>query len=396
MVSNKLTFVFVIILLLSINQYNVKSSNVERDYWPNDGWLSLSYEEANINESRIEEMFNYIDIHEYAIDSVLAVKNGYLVIEEYLKSNYGPNDLHPIYSITKSVMSSLIGIAIDEGYIIGTDQKILDYFDGISVLNKADKENITIEHLLTHTSGINWSEWDVPYGSPENTYGQLTDSENWVEFILNQTLVHEPGTVHEYSTGDSHLLSAILYEATGQRTRDYAEEKLFTPLGISDNIWFLDSQGIHFGGSGLELTSPSLAKFGYLYLNNGTWNGTQIVPKEWVKNSTINSVEVDSWARYGYQWWVYPEVNSYLALGYAGQRIWINQELDLVIVFTSSLSTGAWPSFVTLAANFIMKAVEEGYDPISETSFPTVSLIFPAMILMISVELNRRKKQRKN
>ena len=388
LISKKFTLVFAIILLLSISQYNVRSNNVDRDYWPTDGWLSLSFEEANINETRIEQMFNYIDINNYAIDSVLVAKSGYLIVEEYLRSNYGKDDFHSVFSVTKSVMSSLIGIAIDEGYINGTDQKILDYFSDVSVVNKADKENITIEHLLTHTSGIQWNEWGVPYSSPENTYGQLTDSENWVEFVLNQTLAHEPGTFHEYSSGDSHLLSAILYEATGQKTQDYAEEKLFEPLGITKNIWFIDSQGVHFGGSGLELTSQSMAKFGYLYLNNGTWNGSQIIPKEWVINSTIEYVYEENWFNYGYQWWIYPEYNSYLALGFAGQIIWINQELDLVIVFTSSLGEGEWP-IATLAVDFIMKAVEEDY--VAKTSFPAVMLMLPAMVLLISVEMFRKK-----
>jgi CubicO group peptidase (beta-lactamase class C family) len=332
-------------------------------------------------------MFEYIDENNYDIDSVLVIKDGYLLVEEYLNEDYSVTDLHSVFSVTKSVSSALIGIAIDEGYIKGVDQKILEFFENVLVLNKAEKENITIEHLLTHTSGIYWRESQLPYSSPDNSFSKLSDSPNWVEFILNETLEYEPGTVQNYNSGDSHLLSAILTNATGKSTLEYATEHLFDPLGIKKLQWQTDPQGINTGGSGLLLRPRGMAKFGFLYLNNGTWDDSQLVPKEWVINSTKNPVEIDEWASYGYQWWVYPQVNSYLALGYGGQIIWLTPEYDLEIVFTSSLFDGEWP-IATLAVDYIIKAIEEGY--VEKTPFSAASIIL-SIITISCLTLNLRK-----
>ncbi|MHA2309008.1 MAG: serine hydrolase domain-containing protein, partial [Candidatus Heimdallarchaeaceae archaeon] len=338
------TLLFVVILFsLVVSQENLVNSDLVRDYWPTNGWLTSSLREANLNQSRIDDMFEYIEGNNFDIDSILVIKEGNLTIEEYFTEDYTKTDLHSVFSVTKSVSSALIGIAIEEGYIESVDQKILDFFQDVNVLNKTNKENITIEHLLTHTSGVYWREDQLPYSSPDNSFNLMTDSPNWVEFLLNLSMENEPGTVRNYNSGDSHLLSAILTNATGTSTYLYAKEHLFDPLGIENLIWSQDPQGICFGGSGLRLRPRSMAKFGYLYLNNGTWDQEQLISKEWVLNSTKAHVVIDDWRSYGYQWYVYPQVNSYVALGYQQQIIWINPEYDLVIVFTSTISEGIWP-----------------------------------------------------
>lgn len=384
-------FFLIIFLSVAFNQQSQVKGDLERDYWPTNGWQYSSLKEANLNEARINEMFEYIEENNYDIDSVLIVKNGNLTVEEYLNELYSFDTLHSVYSVTKSIVSALIGIAIEEGHIESVDQKILDYFQDVSVLNVIDKENITVEHLLTHTSGIYWRESQVPYSSPENTFGKMTSSTNWVEFILNQTLEYEPGTVRNYNSGDSHLLSAILTNATGVSTQQYAIEHIFDPLGINRFEWQQDPQGIFFGGSGLLLNSRSMAKFGFLYLNNGTWDENQLVPKEWVINSTKDPVVIDDWASYGYQWWVYPQVNSYLALGFGQQIVWITPELDLVIVFTSSIFEGVWP-FVTLAVDFIFQAIEEGF--VEETISSFVFVILPITVIAYLILIRNRRKDK--
>ncbi len=390
MKKTTLTTCVILVSLLSLTfpQDAIRISALERNYWPTDGWLTSSLREANMNQTRIEDMFEYIEDNSFNMDSILVVKNGNLTIEEYLNEEYTASDLHSVFSITKSVSSALIGIAIDEGYIESVDQKMLDFFQDVNVLNKSNKENITIEHLLTHTSGVYWREDQLPYSSPDNTFNLMTDSPNWVEFFLNLSMENEPGTVRNYNSGDSHLLSAILTNATGTSTYLFAKEHLFNPLGIKLLVWDQDPQGIYFGGSGLRLTPRSMAKFGYLYLNKGTWDQDQLIPKEWVLNSSKAHVTWEGWASYGYQWYVYSEFNSYLAVGYQQQIIWITPEYDLVIVFTSRISEGMWP-FAVISVDYIMKAIEEGY--VEKTSFPIITIILPVIISISYIQIFRKK-----
>jgi CubicO group peptidase (beta-lactamase class C family) len=309
--------ILLFIVSLSNNQIGLTVSSLERDYWPTESWQSASFEEVGMNEERIAEMFEYIDKNNYAIDSVLIVKDGYLVVEEYL--TFSSETLHPVYSVTKSFTSTLIGIAIEEGYIESVDQKILDFLGHIDVPNIENKENITIEHLLTMTSGIAWNE-DISYYDPENTFRLLTDSSNWVEFVLNQAMEDEPGNTWKYNSGGSHLLSAIIENATGISTLGYVSTHIFSKLGFSNYCWEEDPQDIFFGGGGLQLLPKDMAKLGYLFLNNGTWNGTQIVSEEWVSQASEGKIYLSDRTNYGYQWWVFPLIDAYLALGYSNKK----------------------------------------------------------------------------
>ena len=379
------------LLSLTFPQNAIGISALERDYWPTNGWLTSSLREANMSQTRIEDMFVYIEDNNFDMDSILVVKNGNLTIEEYLNEEYTASDLHSVFSITKSVSSALIGIAIDEGYIESVDQKILDFFQDVNVLNKSNKENITIEHLLTHTSGVYWREDQLPYSSPDNSYNLMTDSPNWVEFYLNLSMENEPGTVRNYNSGDSHMLSAILTNATATSTYLFAKEHLFDPLGIKELYWHKDPQGIFFGGSSLRLTPRSMAKFGYLYLNNGTWDQEQLVPKEWVLNSTKIQVSWEGWASYGYQWYIYPQANSYIALGYQQQIIWITPSHDLVIVFTSTITEGMWP-FVILAVDYIIEAIIEGY--VEKTTLSVTFIVLSIVTISCLTNFLRTKKDK--
>ncbi len=376
------------IVSLSSNQIGLTESSLERDYWPTESWQSASFEEVEMNEERIVEMFEYIDENNYAIDSVLIVKDGYMVVEEYL-SYYSSETLHPVYSVTKSFTSTLIGRAIEEGYIESVDQKILEFLGHVDVPNIENKENITIEHLLTMTSGIAWNE-EISYYDPENTFRQLYDSSNWVEFVLNQPMEDEPGDTWKYNSGGSHLLSAIIENATGISTRDYAENQIFSKLGFSDYFWEEDPQGICFGGSGLQILPKDMAKLGYLFLNNGTWNVNQIVSEEWVSQASEGKIFLSYRTEYGYQWWVYPLIDAYLALGWAGQIICVIPQHDIVAVFTSSLNENEFP-FREIVADYIIKASEEGY---IESIAITLGSVILSLGISTVVIVSKKKQNR--
>ena len=276
-------------------------------------------------------MFDYIERENANVHSVLIIRNGYIVAEAYFHP-YRLSTRHNIYSCTKSFTSALVGIAIDEGYIDGLDHRVLDFFPEYTIANDDPrKQAMTLEHLLTMTSGLDWPESSVSYSSSSNILMQMLWRRDWVQFVLDRPMVAEPGTTFNYNTGVSHLLSAIIGEATGTSTLSFARTHLFEPLGISSVSWRSDPDGITFGGGGIWMTPRDMAKFGYLYLEGGVWDGQQVVPADWVEASV-------SAPHYGYQWWILRN-GAYAALGYRGQRIFVIPDLEMVVVFTGALSS---------------------------------------------------------
>ncbi|MHA1200370.1 MAG: serine hydrolase domain-containing protein, partial [Candidatus Heimdallarchaeaceae archaeon] len=267
------------------------------------------------------------------------------------------------------------------------NQNIMDYFVNVSIPNIELRENITIYHLLTMTSGIAWNE-EISYYDPANTFTQMKASGNWVEYVLSREQDFEPGLEYNYNSGGSHLLSAIVEEATGNTTLEYAIEHLFDPLGFENWSWLQDPQGIYFGGADLHLKPKDMAKLGFLYLNNGTWNETQIVSEQYVFHASNATITITDFTRYGYQWWVYPSVGTYFAVGWAGQIISVIPEYDIVAIFTSSLPESEWP-FIILVNNYIIKAAIEGFIPITET---TLSLVLTSTMLIVIGWIYRKKR----
>jgi CubicO group peptidase (beta-lactamase class C family) len=276
---------------------------------------------------------------------ILIIKNGYLVSnynQEYLNK-----DLHHIFSCTKSIISSLIGIARIEGYIKNVDQKVLSFFPDNKVNNLDDrKKNLTLYHLLTMTSGFEW------YDSPDDIDSvNMSLTNDWAGYVLNKPMLSEPGKEWYYNSGCSQLLSIILTKTTGVSAYDYAKKKIFDPLGITNVQWEKDPQGNSTGGWGLYLTSFDLAKIGYLYLREGKWKDKQIVPKEWVLDSTRNHFTLGTSYDnnlngfvYGFQWWIYTDLpyQAYKAWGaYETEavEIIIIPDLDLDIVLTGNISS---------------------------------------------------------
>lgn len=370
---------------------SIANYDLTRDYWPTDGWQVSTPAAQNMSKSRLDDMSAHIKDQGFAIDSILIVRNGYIVFEQYLNPVYDQDSLHRIFSCTKSILSALIGIAIDNGYIDSVDQKIFDFFPNQTIANlDSRKENLTIKHLLTMTSGLDWHELDVSYRESDNSFNQLVTSPNWVQYVLDRPMVADPGVIWNYNTGEFHLLSALLQNATGLPTGDFAINFLAAPLGIVDANWQTDPHGIQFGGSGLELTPRSMAKFGFLYLNNGTWDTQQLISKGWVALSTSSYSSVDPSTDYCYGWWRQPDLHAYCALGYAGQFIFVIPQYDLVVVFTSYDLTH-WP-YYELLGQYIYSSVEKGADPPLSIEGLMIAVVVVGFILVLGFVIVRRKR----
>jgi len=267
--------------------------------------------------------------------SVLVSVGGELVEERYFRgaSRQRPENLK---SVSKSIISLLVGIAIDHRYLAGVDQPIAGFFPRFFAATKdAQKAAITIEDLLTMRSGLETTS--------NRNYGRWVQSPNWVWHVLSRPFVDRPGGRMVYSTGSSHLLSAILTRATGMSTLAFGRQYLAMPLGIDLPAWQQDPQGIYFGGNEMQLTPPAMLKIGQLYLRSGTLDGREVVSERWVRASLNPRTRSRfSGRQYGYGWWT-RSLGGHLvqyAWGYGGQFIFVVPELDLVAVMTSTPTPG--------------------------------------------------------
>lgn len=389
MVKKSALTVCILMMLCTISLGTISaSSSTIQDYWPTEEWRLSSPEEQGMNSTILNMTTDYLEIDDTVFHSLLVIRNGYIVFEEYF-GQYHKNRRHIIYSCTKSVSSTLIGIALDQGYIESLDEFILDYFPDKNITNwDSRKDLITIEHLLTMTSGLEWSE-----GGGDDDYFSMGFSDDWVEYVLNQPMIGDPGEQFEYCTGGSHLLSAILNVSTEQTTLSFAEENLFGPIGIGEVYWPTDPQGINNGGSDLGLTPRDMARFGYLFLNNGTWDGEQIVPVEWVTEATSSKVNPYADTGYGYQWWTTPSVNVYSARGFAGQFIVVIPEYDLVVVCTAN-DQNTMPSLNYIITNYVIPSIDGYTQPIVDNEDPTLLIIGGVSVItlvLVIVYLSRRR-----
>lgn len=211
--------------------------------------------------------------------SCLIQQQGRLIFEHY-RDQRTAAELAKINSCTKSILSALICIAIDQGLLPGPSAPLSVFFPQVLRDKDARKPNITLEQLLTMSAGFRWTEF-----GGANSFPKMTRTPHWVNYVLEQPLADEPGTRMEYNSGVSQLLSSILVQATGQSTASYAEQVLFGPLGIRDYDWESDPQGIHTGGFGLKLRPVDLLNFGQLYLQQGVWKNSQIITGRWAERS---------------------------------------------------------------------------------------------------------------
>ncbi|MHA2116814.1 MAG: serine hydrolase domain-containing protein [Candidatus Thorarchaeota archaeon] len=364
--------------------------------WPSwDNWRETTPEIQGMDSSKIEEMYGFIETNEIDIQSVLIIRNGYIINEEYLynsvrqeeKRYYWPEAdpywdlrdgrLHAVWSVTKSVVSLLIGVAIEKGFL-DLDTKFFDVFpDKWDSVKYGDpvyfdaKRDITVENLLLQNVGIQWNEFD-----PATIYA-WTIAGFSLDYYLTKPLDYLPGTddplAWTYSSGNAEMLSVILANKTGMTMAQFAREYLFKPLKIRDSEWDWmsgpsawgteDLATKYHGGFGLFMTHRAMARIGLMLLNQGKWHGRQVVSEDWVETSTSALIDRLLFGvfpiQYGYLWWVTPG-KYYQAFGANTQRIIVLPEHDIVVVFTANDPNDlVWSSPVDslLIDSFIIPAV---------------------------------------
>jgi len=265
--------------------------------------------------------------------SAVVVHRGMVVDEGYWFGS--ETTVHHVRSVTKSMISTLIGIAIDHGFIDGVDARMVDYLPQNLRPSDPAKDAILLRHLLNHTSGFQWDE--------NGEFSAWASSQDPAQYILDRPLVTAPGSAFHYSTAATHLLSVVLTEATGMDTADFADAYLFADLGISDRRWDRDRQGRRFGGHGLQLRTEDTAKLGILFLDRGSWGEDELVPAEWVSEATAIQWEGGSdydplqGVHYGFLWWLaHAEGHPvFIGWGWGGQFVFCVPVLDLVVAVSA-------------------------------------------------------------
>jgi len=355
--SRKIIFcilTFILFTFLTANSLYAQPKG--REYWPTSGWKSSTPEMQAMDSAKLLIADEFIQNRLPDAFSLLVVKNGYLVFEKYYSWG-SPEKYAVVHSVTKSVTSALIGIALDKGYLKSVDQKLIEFFPEY-ITDDLDprKKEISLKQLLTMSSGFRWNDRGP-------VMRDWYTSSNWAKFTIQLPQEKNPGDVFNYNSSTSHLLSIILSKSTKTSTLDFAKQNLFEPLGIQSAYWHQDPQGYYIGGFGLGLSARDLAKIGFLYLNNGYWDGQSIVSEYWVKESTDQQIQAPShpiYGRfgYGYQWWVkkVDGCSSFRAWGRRGQFIAVVPELDLVIAVTSKTSQPHPPTSIHYSPLFDLVA----------------------------------------
>lgn len=278
---------------------------------------------------------------------------------------YKRGRLHTLQSVSKSVTSALIGVALRRGEIPSVDVRIAPYFASFRPSSDPRWSAPTLRHLLTMTAGIRWDETTVTYTDPRNSCAAMEASPDWVQFVLDQPMAEEPGRVFNYNSGVTQLLAQILRQSTGRLPDAYAAEHLFGPLGIRAFHWKRTPTGLPDAEGGLYLTARDLARIGELYLRDGVWAGRRILPEGWVGESTAPRMVVSSppggERDYGYQWWSLPYgadgKRAFAAIGYGGQLLLVVPEHDLVAVLTGWNIYDRRPPSPNLVLDRILAAV---------------------------------------
>ena len=321
-----------------------------------DGIQTSTLAKEGMNTAVISGIIKGIDSGFYPNrHSLLIYKNDKLVLEKYFSGRdqkawvgdmgvveHNVNTLHDLRSVSKSVVSACIGIAIAQGKIKSVDQKIFAFFPEYEAFDTGTKNNLTIEHLLTMSSGLKWNE-DIPYDNPENSEMLMTASKDPLAYILSQPVAALPGTVWKYNGGTTQLLAEILRRASGKTVAEFANENIFKKLGITKYEWALfPGTDNPIAASGLRLRPRDMLKFGILYQHGGKWQGQQIIPQSWVEQSfKLNISRPGSSGGYGYQFWIFRDtiqnkaIEWPTAVGNGDQRIFFDRKNDLLVVMTA-------------------------------------------------------------
>jgi CubicO group peptidase (beta-lactamase class C family) len=340
--------------------------------WPTHGWAKAAPASVGLDEKILAGLHADLETGKYPmVDSFAVFRCGNEVFERTYSHDYGTiyakeaktrgplnarltgpynyfdpawhpyyhgTDLHSMQSVSKTVSSIIVGIAVTRGdFKAGLDTPLLKYFDVAKVKNVDErKRRIALRHVLTMSTGLDWNE-EVAYDDPRNDADLMEAADDWVQYVIDRPMAHEPGKVFNYSSGVSELLAYIFQKETGQDIEKYGEKYLFTPLGM-DHYWKRSPMGVVDTEGGLFLRTTDLAKIGYLYLHDGMWDGQQIVSKDWVKQSLSPFIDAEEGFKYGFKWWLLPRTDRqgyvWMARGFGGQRLMVFPEENLIAVFT--------------------------------------------------------------
>jgi CubicO group peptidase (beta-lactamase class C family) len=349
-----------------------KEAGTEKTLWPGREWAVSSPAQVGLNESALSALDADLKSGKYPlVDSFAVFRCGKQVFARKYEHDYaqiygkeakthgplnarltGPynyfdpawhpyyhgTELHSMQSVSKTVSSVIIGIAMQRGDFKATlDTPVLNYFDVTKVKNVDDrKRRMTLRHVLTMTAGLAWTE-DVPYDDPRSDSSLMEATDDWVQYVIDKPMAAEPGKVFDYSSGVSELLAHIFLKETGQDIDSYGEKYLFQPLRI-EHFWKKTYLGVVDTEGGLYLSGEGLAKIGYLYLHGGNWNGKQLISKDWVTDSVTPFIRAEEDYKYGFKWWLLPRKDSgdlvWMARGFGGQNLIVFPREGLIATFT--------------------------------------------------------------
>jgi CubicO group peptidase (beta-lactamase class C family) len=295
------------------------------------------------------------DLKETNVHAILVARHGKLIFEQYYSGPdekwgqqlgnvaFGPAVPHDLRSITKSVVSLVLGIGIGKGWVHDIDQPISALLPNYADLRSPDKDRIGLRDLLTMSAGLTWNE-HLPYGNPENSETRMDFADDPCRFVLEQPVQRPPGSVWNYSGGSAALIACVLHQATGKTIDELAEENLFKPLGISNVEWaHYPKIGEPVAASGLRLLPGDTLKIGQLVLDKGMWHGQQIVPAAWIQEATAPQINGPGSYFYGFQFWLgrslvnHRQVDWAAGFGYGGQHLVVIPSLDMVVLIHAGL-----------------------------------------------------------
>lgn len=327
--------------------------------WPTDKWSTSAPDKQGVDAGMLSNADKRIKANYPNVYSLLVVRHGYLIYEKYYQG-MNRNSANPVYSVTKSVISALTGIAIREKLFQNVDQKVSEFLpDYFANADDARKKDITIKDVLTMSGGLE---------PIDSNYSAYFSSGDWLAYALGKPMTDQPGEKFAYNTGLTHFLSGVITKTSKMTTMDFAEKFLFSKIGLSVKTWDADQNGINGGGSGLMIRPVDMARFGYLYLKKGLWDGNQVIPQDWIAESTEKQISVSPGVDYGYLFWIETmkdtvhgkDYDTYRADGAGGQKIVVIPGLDMVVVVTANYQSSSIDKSDTQAiiTDYVLPAVE--------------------------------------
>jgi len=326
----------VYLMMLPLLSYGQQTFEYKQPKMVSDGWETENLQKLYSNTSYLYEVLRQLQHNEHKINSFLLIKSGKLLLEEYYNERTikTPQDLR---SVTKSIISILMGIAIDKEFITSLDDPIQKYLPNTRPLKNlsASKEQITIRHLLTMSTGLDCNDWDKKSKGQED---KVYKKKDWIQYTLDLPMVQEPGVTSTYCTMGVVIAAQIISNASGMSLDQFAKQFLFTPLGINNVSWkHTSKKEVVDVAKRIQMIPRDMAKIGLLLLNNGKWNNSQIVSKDWIEES-LNAHTKISNIDYGFLWWTTPfgSKTAKVATGNGGQYIMLFKDLNLIAIFTGS------------------------------------------------------------